>query len=144
MSKIGNPLEIHNVIALILCKYHKCDDSEEKVADELKIISRNTRADYEAILMAVNYIYKLVVLNDHKLDWKPNVVFAVALWISCEIRDQIQIEAQKWHEKTQIPMRDLKLVETVFKGSLGHQLFLTAAEFDQFKSEFSKRISSLQ
>ena len=131
--------EIHEAIALLLCNYAKVK-YDDNVKDDIKIIIRNTKAEIDSILLAVNYIYKLVVANDHQLHWKPTTVFSTSLWIAIEVKDQIQIEIHKWHEKTSVSIRDLKSMEIIIKCSLGHQIYVSAQEFEMFKSEFLRHV----
>lgn len=136
--KYMDRLDVHDVMAMVLHKFHFDPNfSIPRLKEQLQNITLNTRTSYDAILVAMNFIYKLIHANQ-QLEWSPLAVYAVALWMACEVVENNRIAIQVWHERTQVPLRELKLVENVFRGSLGHQLYITSSEMDQFKLQFSK------
>eukprot|EP00835_Amoeboradix_gromovi_P002950 NODE_180_length_15790_cov_0.586706.p8 type:complete len:145 gc:universal NODE_180_length_15790_cov_0.586706:7110-6676(-) len=132
--------DIYRAVTMLLCKYANIS-YDDRIKDEIKCITQRTRPNIDSILLAVNYIYKLIVGNDHQLFWKPYVVYSTSLWIAMEIQELMQVDIHVWHEKTKIPLGELKKMELIIKGCLGHNLYLTPNEFDSFKIEFLKSVS---
>ena len=108
--------------------------------EEIKLMTKMAKADEDMVLLAINYLYKLIVSQHYQLHWSPVLIYSTCLWLALETDTNYQIDIQGWHERTLLPIRDIKEMELIIRGSLGHQLMVTTTEFNEFKSEFLKKI----